>query len=579
MEAPRDCPFSRRVVEFARRRAAFVLAVSLLLSVASGLYAATHLKVDTDINHMLPSGLAWRQDELELDAAFPQNVDLLVVVIDGQTGDLADRAAHDLAGRMSARPDLFTYVRRPDGGEFFDRNGPLFLSVGALQEISDKIIEAQPLIGTLARDPSLRGLFDTLKLFVTGAETDNNQTAIERLGPTLTAVANAMQAILEGRSEPVSWQRLMTGLSPDRRELRRFVLTRPVLDFNELEPGARPRAEIRRLASELNIDPQHGLRVRLTGPVALNDEQFATLERGAVGSTVLSLGLVCLILFVAVRSVKLVLAMLLTICAGLAVNAGFAALAIGSLNPISIAFGVLFIGLGDDFGNQFSVLYRDQRHRVGTLSGALEGAAQRMGPSIVLAGAATAIGFLAFVPTSYVGMRELGWIAGFGMIVAVVLNLVLLPALVTLLRPPAEPDLVGFGWAAPIDRFLLRRRRWVITGSGLLAAICIALLPGLRFDFDPLNLKDPNTELVRTVRDLMRDPMTSPYTAQVIAPSLGDAEALGLKAGKAARSIAGDHRSQLHSRRAGAKARDPCRSEAADRADLDPGRGAAAAER
>ena len=85
--------FLARVVEFARRRAAFVLAVSLLLSIASGLYAATHLKIDTDINHMLPSGLAWRQDELELDAAFPQNADLLVVVIDGQTGDLADRAA------------------------------------------------------------------------------------------------------------------------------------------------------------------------------------------------------------------------------------------------------------------------------------------------------------------------------------------------------------------------------------------------------------------------------------------------------------------------------------------------------
>ena len=84
----------------------------------------------------------------------------------------------------------------------------------------------------------------------------------------------------------------MTGLSADRRELRRFILTRPVLDFDALEPGARARAEIRRLASELNIDPQHGLRVRLTGPVALNDEQFATLEQGAVESTVLSLVMV-----------------------------------------------------------------------------------------------------------------------------------------------------------------------------------------------------------------------------------------------------------------------------------------------
>ena len=180
----------------------------------------------------------------------------------------------------------------------------------------------------------------------------------------------------------------------------------------------------------------------------------------------------------AVRSVKLVLAMLVTVCAGLALNAGFAALAIGSLNLISVAFGVLFIGLGDDFGNQFSVLYRDQRHQVGTHSGALEGAAERMGPSILLAGAATAIGFLAFVPTSYIGVRELGWIAGFGMIVAVVLNLVLLPALLTLLRPPAEPEPVGFRWGSPIDRFLMRRRRWVMAGAGVLAAVCSRCCPG-----------------------------------------------------------------------------------------------------
>jgi hopanoid biosynthesis associated RND transporter like protein HpnN len=521
-----------RFVDFIQRHAALVVITVLLVSGASGFYAARDLKVDTDINHMLPSNVGWRQNEFALDEAFPQNVDLLVVVIDGQTGDLADRAASDLAARMKARPDLFTYVRRPDSGEFFDRNGPLFLSAAELQNISDKIVEAQPLIGTLARDPSLRGLFDTLEVFVKGAERDNDQGAIERLDPTLAAIGNAVQAVLDGGSDPVSWQRLMTGLSSDSREQRRFILTRPVLDFNELQPGIHASAELRRLASELNIDPQHGLRMRLTGPVALNDEQFATLERGAVGSTILSLVTVCLILFMAVRSVKLVLAMLVTICAGLALNAGFAALAIGSLNLISIAFGVLFIGLGDDFGNQFSVLYRDQRHRVGSLSGALEGAAARMGPSILLAGAATAIGFLAFVPTSYVGVRELGWIAGFGMIIAVVLNLTLLPALLTLLRPPAEPEPVGFRWGPPVDRFLMRRRPWVIAGSGVLAAACIALLPGLRFDFDPLNLKDPKAESVVTARDLMNDPMTTPYTAQTIVPSLRDAEALAEKLSK-----------------------------------------------
>ena len=114
-------------------------------------------------------------------------------MIDGQTGDIAENAARN-AGRAhcAQRPDLFTYIRRPDGGEFFDCNGPLFLSLEELQALSDKLVEAQPLIGTLARDPSLRGLFDTLALFVNGAEQEKDYAAIARLDPTLTAVGDAV---------------------------------------------------------------------------------------------------------------------------------------------------------------------------------------------------------------------------------------------------------------------------------------------------------------------------------------------------------------------------------------------------
>ncbi len=112
-----------RIVEFARRNAAAVMLAALLLAVGGGFYAATHLAIDTNIQNMLPTDLAWRQNEVALDQAFPQNDTLLVVVIDGQTGDLADRAARELADGLRAEPELFRYVRQPDGGAFFDRRG------------------------------------------------------------------------------------------------------------------------------------------------------------------------------------------------------------------------------------------------------------------------------------------------------------------------------------------------------------------------------------------------------------------------------------------------------------------------
>jgi uncharacterized protein len=520
------------VVEFARHNAAAIVIAILLLSVGGGIYAGTHLAIDTDIEHMLPSDVAWRHNEAALDQAFPQNDSLLVIVIDGETGDLADRAARQLADGMRAKPGLFRYVRQPDGGAFFDKNGLLFLSLAELEALSEQLIAAQPLIGTLARDPSLRGLFETLALFVAGAGKDADKAAIERLDPTLAAIADAVKAALEGRSEPLSWQQIMTGRAATPRERRRFVVARPVLDFTALEAGGPARAEIRRLAGELVLDPAHSVRLRLTGPVALGDEQFATLRDGALRSTILSLVLVCAILFAALRSVKLVGAILVTLACGLALTAGFAALAIGSLNLISVAFAVLFIGLAVDFSIQFSVRYRDQRHRLASLKLALRGAGESIGPALLLAAGATAIGFFSFVPTQYTGIRELGWIAGSGMIIAIALNLVLLPAGLTLLRPQGEPEPIGFRRAAALDGFLARRRGWVIGAAAALAVVGLALFPRISFDSDPLNLKNPHSESVVTARDLMKDPMTSPYTAEILAASMDEAAALAGRLGK-----------------------------------------------
>jgi len=519
-----------RLVNFARNHAIANAIAVLLLTAVAGYYAAGHLTIDTDVEKMLPTELPWRQNEIALDRAFPQNSDLLVIVIDGTTGELAENAAQRLTERLHAEPTLFTAVRRPDGGPFFDQNGLLFLSTDALDALAQQMIAAQPLIGSLAQDPSLRGLFDTLTLFVTGAA--RGDVTIDKLNPTLAAIARVVDGVVDGTPQSLSWQQLLTGEQTSARELRRFVLTKPVLNFSSLQPGAQATDEIHRLAKSLGFEPQSGVRVRITGPVALDDDQFATLQKGALRSTILSAVSVCIILFAGLRSLRLVVAILLTVIAGLVLTAGFAALAIGSLNVISVAFGVLFIGLAVDFSIQFSIRYRDKRHRLATLGAALTGTAETIGPSLVLAAMATAIGFLSFVPTQYTGLRELGWIAGAGMAIAIALNFLLLPALVRLVRPKAEPEPIGFAWAAPIDRFLRVRRFWVIGAAAVLAAGSLAVLPKVAFDFDPLNLKDPHSESMATALDLIRDPETTPYTAEILAPSLAAAEALANRVGQ-----------------------------------------------
>jgi len=493
-------------------------------TLAAGVFAATHLNIDTDIDKLLDPSLPWRQRETAMDRAFPQFTDLTVIVVDGATPDEAQDATDALTARLKSDGAHFHSVTEPDGGEFFKREGLLLLPKEDVQSFADQMIAAQPMIGTLAADPSLRGLFDTLDLAAQGIE--NGDATLADLNHPFSVFADSLTAGIAGQYRPLSWQTLFTGERPSIRELRRFILVQPVLDYSALEPGAAASRIIRTAASDLHLTPDHGVRVRLTGPVPLGDEEFASVEQGAGTSTSLAFGLICLLLFLALRSVRLVLPILATLAMGLVMTAGFAALAVHSLNLISVAFAVLFIGIAVDFSIQFSVRYRSERYGLDDLKRALRRAARGVGPPLAVAAATTAVGFFCFVPTAYTGVSDLGLISGVGMVIALILNLTVLPALLVLIRPHGERRPVGFWRLASLDRALVRERRWVCLAAGLVALGCLALTPRLSFDFNPLNLKDPHTESVSTLFDLMRDIDTTPYTIDVMAPSPAETQAL-----------------------------------------------------
>ncbi len=511
------------LVGWSTRGAAAVFAAGILAAALCSLYAAEHLKINTDTADLISPSLSWRQRDAELDRAFPQNVDQLAIVVDGATSGLAEDGAAALARWALQHPDLFKGVQQPGGGEFFKHNGLLFLSAKEVQDVADQLIAAQPMLGALAADPSLRGLFSSISLATEGVK--HGDIAVTALNAPLTTLADTTEAVLAGKAPHLSWDSLLTGRTPHPEELRRFVLVQPVLDYSALQPGARASQALRTEAEQLGLTPDHGVRVRLTGSVALSDEEFASVRQGAAGTTILSLALVCLMLFLALRSWRLILAIVVTLLVGLAVTSAFAAAAVGALNLISIAFAVLFIGIAVDFSIQFSVRYRDERHHVGDLSQSINRAGLGIGGSLALAAGATAVGFFAFVPTDYSGVSELGLIAGTSMIIAFILNLTMLPATLKLLRPPGEAEPVGYAWAAGIDDFLLHHRRSVIGVAAVAAVLGVILLPQWRFDFDPLNLKDPHSESMSTLFDLMKDPSTTPYTIDILMPSIDEADA------------------------------------------------------
>src|SRR5262249_20198564 len=163
--------------------------------------------------------------------------------------------------------------------------------------------------------------------------------------------------------------------------------------------------------ANLNIDPAHGASVRLTGPVPMADEEFATITEGAALNTALTVLSVLLLAWLALGSARIILAVFITLLVGLIVTAAAGPSLVGTLNLILVAFAVLFTGMGIDFAIQFGVRYRTERYLCGDLRPALRSAAKEAAIPLALAAAATTAGFFSFLPTDHRGVSELGLIA------------------------------------------------------------------------------------------------------------------------------------------------------------------------
>jgi uncharacterized protein len=521
-------------VGWTRKFAVLVVISAVLMSAGSIAYLAQNIKINTSTSDMLSSDLPFQKQSAIMDEAFPQFSKNLLIVIDGETPDLADDAALVLADKLRGMPKLFGFVYDLAGDPFFQKNGLLYLKTDELGDLSDRLAEAQPFLGTLWQDSSLPGLFDLLSLVVDetlkGVGAKDSKAGkppvdISRVFHVISDVAEAQKA---GRFKHLSWQDLMQGNSGESdNKPRRFLITQPALDFGSLAPAGKAMKAVRQAAAELNLDQDNGVRVRLSGTAALSKEELQSVEEGMGTAGILSLILVLGLLGLGLRSKRLIFATVLTLIMGLIWTAGFAIFALGQLSLISVAFAVLFIGLSIDLGIHFGLRYKESIDTGAFHDEALKEATEGVGGALTLAAFASSIAFYSFLPTDYRGLAELGLIAGTGMFIAFFANLTILPALLTLM--PLKPGSAkwGKGVAGAAQEFVRNRAKPVVLCAVVVGIGAMVLLPQVRFDFDPMNLRDPNTESVSTLLELMSDSRTNPYSITILEKSLESAKELG----------------------------------------------------
>ena len=481
-----------------------------------------NLGINTDTAEMLSESVPFRRNYNAFRKAFPQFDDAFLIVIDGDTPELAQEATTALGNKLEHEPDLFQMVYVPGGDSFFQKYGLIYLSKPELEDLADNLARIQPFLGRLTRDQSLRGLFSMLTLatnaVIDGADLD--------LTMVYGRVNETIKAASDQRHYSLSWQELMLGADLTQEHRRRFILAKPRLDYSKMLPADSPIKAVRSFIKDLKLTEVNGVKVRLTGDAALEYEEMLSVSRGAGIAGILALVMVGLVLFAGLGSPRLVVPTLITLIMGLVWTGCFASIAVGHLNLISVAFAVLYIGLSVDYAIHFCLRYKELIQQSIPHSSALEQSASDIGSSLVLCSVTTAIGFYAFIPTVFKGVAELGLISGTGMFISLVANLTMLPAFISLM--PLSPKDVADKrqqkqWVAKLLSAPSLHARAVRIGSLILGIGALLLLPHVTFDNNPMNLRDPDSESVVTFNELLDQSRNSPWTLTVLAANREDA--------------------------------------------------------
>ena len=504
------------VAAVARRPLTTVLLV-LLAALFAGVYATGSLRLQGDVTELVDSDASFLRNYDAHKASFPQHRRLNVVVVDGQTALQARAALDVLIAGMATRGNLFDDAYAPGTDLFLRRHALLYLEPAALEQLVDQLAQAQPALAILARDPSLRGL---AQLFARVQEEGSDPRA---LAPLAEIIAQSARDVSRGAGAPVSWAEILLG---DTAPTRQLIIFQGSLAGDDGQVARAQAAAVREIVTANGLVPENGVTVRMTGRGPLSSAELESAVSSIQTVGLVSLGFVAVLLWLGLGSLRAILAAITTLLVGLVLTAAFATFAVGSLNVLSLTFAVLFIGLGIDFA--VHMILRRVREGAADDVEAWSRVGRGLGPTILLCGLTTAIAFLAFWPTGFRGLAELGLISAMGMVIAVVMSFTFLPAMLELLRVRAraghpEWKSAWAGRAALADRIVRLSKPISVAAIVVLLGATI-LGVQVKFDFNSLNLQDHDSEAVATLVALHEDGTITPYTLTVAADDMAAAD-------------------------------------------------------
>lgn len=539
-------PLSRflfAIERFAYQHSLPVIAISLVLAVLSLWVTAQNLTFKTGRGDLVAKGLPYVKLYKDYRAQF-EDLEGMVVAVEGKkTADMSG-FADALVKKLRAQPRLFSKVVYKIDTRYFRSRFMLYLDPADLQTLAEKLEDHQSFLESVNMSPGLHpllssinaeissGMVDSLLTdFLGGADEEKDEDEgdlnllirlLEEMTRFLggeTDYRSPWQALFKGGDESLREQGYMTSENGDLL----FILVVPNDDENSFTGYKDAVGQARRFIAETRKDFP-GVSVGLTGEDVISSDEMVTTQSDVETASQIALAGVALLFVIAYQGVVKPLLAVFCLLLGLSWTMGFTTLTIGHLNILSVVFTTILIGLGIDFGIHILGRFKEERELGNEILPALQKTLQGTGKGNFSGAITTAMAFGAMALTDFIGIVELGWIAGWGILFCMVAMLLVLPALITVEEKWRKPSYAHKNSTTGNQRGCIDK---IFDHYYLIIGICTVLvlvaslsLKDLRFDYNLLNLQAKGTEAVQYEMKILKSAGRSAWSAAILADSL-----------------------------------------------------------
>ncbi len=474
-----------------------VILFFIAVSVFCIFYSSKFLTINTSTDTLINKNLNFKQNQEKLKQEFPVLANNILIRISGDNNTEVNNTSNIIIKELEKRQEL-SFLFSPSNDQVFKDNYFIFLNNAQKKQIVDKLYDYQPFLSEINNNPRLEGFNNLLTLYLKNEEKNHSLDQLEKIFESfLISIEN---------KKKVNWTNLLNDSKNSSFIIiglkQQFLNNSSFSDFYDF-------------LNNLIKNSKNKTKIEFTGGLVIDYEEMKSVSKGASKAGIMSLIFVGFILWFAIKNIKVITFLLLSIILGLIITLGLTTFFIGSLNLISVAFAVLFIGLSVDYGIQVFLRFNEKIKNNQTSM--IVEKTKDISLTLLIASIPSMIGFLSFVPTDYNGLSELGLISFFGLLVGLIVNLTFLPSLLILFPGGIHKN---YNYSSNIYEKVFLKLKQI---KKILLFFFISILifvfffsKKISFDSDALNLKDPKLNSVILAKDLIEDNPTSDYIISIM---------------------------------------------------------------